>query len=344
MPALLRLSILSSGLALVVIVFGAYVRLSDAGLSCPDWPGCYGQLLVPSGEQGVALAESAYPLVPLESGKAWKEMTHRYLAGLLGIAIATIAFLSWRNRKQPGHPHLLPVLLVVLVIFQALLGMWTVTLQLKPAIVTAHLLGGLLTITLLVWLSLRYWALSRGWVSVTTSHGLHRTLSFGLVALLIQLALGGWTSANYAALACPDFPLCNASLWPTMDLSEGFQLRRELGRNTDGQFISQQGLVSIHFIHRLGALVTIVFLSWASLLGFRQNNIIIRAGATTVLVLLAAQVTLGVSLVLNARPLGFAVLHNANAALLLLSVVYLLFVTRRQRTTLIQSKLHSVGA
>lgn len=343
MQGLTRVSIATSGLALLVIVLGAYVRLSDAGLSCPDWPGCYGQIVVPSGEFEVAIAEREFPSVPVEAAKAWKEMTHRYLAGILGLAIAAIAILTLRHRHAPNVPKLLPALLVALVIFQALLGMWTVTSLLKPIVVTAHLLGGLLTVSLLVWLSLRYLARSRNWQRGIAPPGLNGCLFIGISALAIQLGLGGWTSANYAALACPDFPLCNGSVWPAMDISEGFQLNRELGQTLAGQLISHDGLVSIHFLHRLGALVTLVTLGTAGVLGVRQSAGVVRAAASLMLLLIVVQIALGASVVVNARPLGFAVLHNANATLLLLSVLTLSFVSRYRVTTLIESRLPSAG-
>ena len=343
MKALTNLTLCTTILALVVIVLGAYVRLSDAGLSCPDWPGCYGQLSVPSSETELAHAEAAFPSTPVETAKAWKEMTHRYLAGLLGLAIVAIAVLSYRLRTRHEVPPLLPGLMVVLVVFQALLGMWTVTMLLKPVIVTAHLLGGLATVSGLAWLLFRYWGLCHDWRPDPGSPPLRRWLVAGACLLVLQLVLGGWTSANYAALACADFPLCNGSVWPEMNVSEGFQLHRDLGRTTDGALISHLGLVAIQFVHRLGAVAALLTLAIAALIGIRQRRVIVRFAAVVVLVLLGLQVVLGAAVVLNARPLGFAVLHNANAALLLLAVLSLLFTSRYQPSTLVESPQHSSG-
>ena len=326
----MRLSLAAMLLTLVVVVLGAYVRLSDAGLSCPDWPGCYGQIGVPSEVEEVAAAEAAFPGTPVEVGKAWKEMVHRYLAGILGLAILAIAVWSWCRRHEPGMPVVLPWALVGLVVFQALLGMWTVTWLLKPAVVTAHLLGGMATLGVLAWLVLKHLARLRGW-QLSGGSALASWSVVALVVLVLQIGLGGWTSANYAALACPDFPLCNGELWPQMDLAEGFQLQRELGRTTSGELVSHEGLVSVHFVHRLGAIVTLVLLVGAAIAALMHGARVTRAAATTVLVLLLVQLGLGIATVLQARPLGYAVAHNGNAALLLLATLLLVCAVRHRR-------------
>ncbi|MDE0361196.1 MAG: COX15/CtaA family protein, partial [Rhodospirillaceae bacterium] len=205
-----RLARIGTLLALLVVVIGAWVRLTDAGLGCPDWPGCYGQLIV---TESTREAAEAFPERPLDVGKAWREMIHRYLATGLGLLCLIMAGLAWANRRDPEQPTRLAYVLLALVIFQGLLGMWTVTLLLQPVIVMAHLLGGLATLGLLFWLGeWRRLLSSRGGLRPpehavrTASPGLARAGVTALLILVVQIALGGWTSANYAALACPDFP------------------------------------------------------------------------------------------------------------------------------------------
>ena len=207
-------ALFACALALVVVVLGAYVRLSHAGLGCPDWPGCYGHLLgVPESTQEIEQANTAYPQRVVESDKAWKEVIHRYLAGALGLVIVFLAFLAIKNRNAPRQPIRLPVFLVGLVIFQALLGMWTVTLLLKPVIVMLHLLGGLAISSLLWWLFLTTKPMTVD-EQQSTITSMRPIIVFGLLLLVGQIILGGWTSANYAALACPDFPTCQGQWWP----------------------------------------------------------------------------------------------------------------------------------
>ena len=248
-----RLARAGTVLALIVVVVGAWVRLTDAGLGCPDWPGCYGRLIVPAGEIEEAQAAIAFPERPLEAGKAWREMIHRYLASTLALLCVALAVIAWRKRDNPGQPVKLPFILLGVVIFQALLGMWTVTLLLKPVIVVAHLLGGLATLSILSWLS-RWRSSTAG--AVTASGGL------ALVALVVlgaQISLGGWTSANYAALACPDFPTCQTRWWPPVaDFREGFVVWRGLGIDYEGGVLDNPARVAIHFTHRLGAIVAAV--------------------------------------------------------------------------------------
>jgi cytochrome c oxidase assembly protein subunit 15 len=253
-----RLAVITALLAFCVILMGAYVRLSDAGLGCPDWPGCYGKLLVPEQSQAVVPEDNPHAK-PLHAGKAWKEMIHRYLAGTLGLLILILAILAWRNRRLPGQPLWLPSLLLALVIFQAALGMWTVTLLVKPAIVTAHLLGGFATFVLLVLLSQRLRPLSSSPPLTTASTG--RLAVFGLAVLIAQISLGGWTSTNYAALGCSDFPGCYADeFWPAMDFAEGFTLWRGLGINYEFGVLENDARAAIHMSHRIGALVTLLTL------------------------------------------------------------------------------------
>ncbi len=309
-------------LTLLVIVFGAFVRLSDAGLGCPDWPGCYGKLVVSA---GAAIHERAHEL---DERKAWIEMTHRYLAGTLGLLILAIAWLSWTKRDQFGSPAL-AVCLVILVTFQALLGMWTVTLLLKPAIVTLHLLGGMATLVLLVWLMMRMSARERagqrGDVDARTRN-IGATVALGLVILFVQIGLGGWVSSNYAGLACTDFPLCDAQWAPEMAFASGFHVVRELGVDAAGEPLSPEALNAIHWLHRLGALVTFIYLGALAIWLARKSTL--RVYAILLTGLLIIQVGLGVANVLLGLPLALAVAHNAVAALLLMTIVMLNFRVR----------------
>jgi len=310
--------------AFVVVVLGAYVRLSDAGLGCPDWPGCYGQMVAPTSAQEQALAARDYPGSPLESEKAWKEMVHRYVAGLLGLLIGAMAVRAW----WPGAGQVrkgLPTLLLLLVIFQALLGMWTVTLKLQPIVVMAHLLGGMATLSLLLLLALR-----EGWRPAALGlSGRLRTL--GLVGLLLlagQIALGGWTSSNYAALACVDLPTCQGAWWPEMNFRQGFQLIRELGETVDGSPITHQALVAIQVTHRVGAVITaLVLLLFAAGLLRRGGSPWLWGGV--VLLAVSGQFLLGLANVWFALPLPVAVAHNGGAALLLLAMVTVNFALFR---------------
>lgn len=311
-------------LALVVVILGAYTRLGDAGLGCPDWPGCYGHIAVPEHPEDVATANADFPHRPVEAPKAWKEMVHRYFAGTLGLFIFAIAVLSWRNRKADYQPVMLPTLLAALVILQALLGMWTVTLQLKPVVVMGHLLGGFTTLALLWWLFLRN-SYPGGESGHSSTRFLPRALALlSLVVIYGQIALGGWTSANYAALACPDFPTCQSSWWPAMDFKEGFVLWRGTGINYEFGVLDSAARTAIHMTHRMGAVITLGWLLFVSVYflrgSFRPGT---RGVAAAMLVLLLVQVSLGIANVVAALPLPVAVAHNAVAALLLLSIVAL---------------------
>ena len=307
MSASRALILATLGLALAVVVVGAYVRLSDAGLGCPDWPLCYGRP-IPAGQlDGAAL------------GKAWKEMAHRYLAGTLGLFILVVFFLSLRKRQSAW----LATALVLLVVFQATLGMWTVTMLLKPAIVTAHLLGGMATLALLILLFLE----QQNHSPAPEARALRLPAVSGLCVVLIQIALGGWVSANYAALACPDLPLCLGQVVPPMDFGNAFHVVRELGYTSQGELLPREALTAIHWTHRVFALVAVAVVGWASLKallvpGLRRLAVLIGA-------LLVLQFFLGISNVAFGLPLGLAVAHNAGAALLLASLVVLNFFSFR---------------
>jgi cytochrome c oxidase assembly protein subunit 15 len=301
-------------LAFLVVTIGAWVRLTDAGLGCPDWPGCYGQLIVPDSVELRAELSAAYPERPLEAGKAWREMIHRYLATGLGLVCLMLAGLAWSNRVDPGQPRRLPYVLLGVVIIQGLLGMWTVTLLLKPIVVMAHLLGGLTTFAMLFWLSEWRPRRLRGPASLSP------LAVVAAAILLAQIALGGWTSANYAALACPDFPTCQTRWWPPiMDFREGFVMWRGLGVDYEGGVLDNPARVAIHFTHRLGAVLTTAIVGLLGWILVRHTAA--KYDGVAMLVALAAQLTLGASIVLFGVPLAVAVAHNAVAALLLLTVL-----------------------
>jgi cytochrome c oxidase assembly protein subunit 15 len=316
-----RLCLLATAVALCVIVLGAWVRLSHAGLGCPDWPGCYGHLTVGDAVENVEHANAAYPDRPLEADKAIKEMVHRYFASGLGLLILAIAILAWLNRRDPAQPMRLPGLLVALVVFQGLLGMWTVTLLVKPLIVTAHLVGGLATMSLLWWLAWRV----DGTAQPPGAPGLRRLAVLGLVVLAVQVMLGGWVSTNYSALACPDFPTCQRSFWPQMDFRDAFVLWRGLGIDYEGGVLDHPARVAIHFVHRIGAVVTALVLGFLAWRAVRTGpSRAVRVAGGTLAALLCVQWTIGPVMVLKALPLPLATAHNAVAALLVLTVVALL--------------------
>ena len=315
-----RLSLFGAVLALCVVVLGAWVRLNDAGLGCPDWPGCYGHVSAGDAELNLAQAQQRYPDRRFEYSKAVKEMTHRYVASSLGLVILILAGLAYVNRREPNQPVKLPLLLVPLVILQGLLGMWTVTLLLKPLIVVLHLLGGLTTMSLLAWQSMRIERSTRPAVE----RNIRKFALIGLIVLSVQIFLGGWTSTNYAAVSCPDFPTCQASYWPSMDAKDAFVLWRGLGIDYEGGVLDHPARVAIHFVHRIGAVVTALILGFVAFLAWTraQTRAVQFAGLLVGLVLIA-QLILGPAMVINGFPLWMATAHNGVAALLLLSVVRL---------------------
>jgi len=320
----LRLCALTTALAFVVIVLGAYVRLSDAGLSCPDWPGCYGQLAVPQSVEAVVAANSAYPQRPLDASRAWKEMTHRYLAGGLGLLILALALMAWRESAMGTGQRRLAWVIVGLVIVQALLGRWTVTALLQPVSVLAHLLGGMTILGLLwwQWLTQRHGQTVAKPVTVTTRRRRALFASLVLGALVFQLALGAWTSANYAAVVCPEFPTCQASWWPAMDFSGGFTLLPAATGSYEGGVHSLEARTAIHVTHRIGALiVSAMILGLSTVVWSASKRRQERVLALVLLLALGIQITLGVANAIYARPLFLAVAHNGMAGVLLLSVV-----------------------
>jgi cytochrome c oxidase assembly protein subunit 15 len=323
-----RLVLVATCLAFVVVVVGAYVRLMHAGLGCPDWPGCYGELSPAHAEEDIARAVAAQggEHGPVSAAKAWKEMFHRYLAGTLGLLILTIAIVAWRARTALGRSPALASSLLVVVILQAALGMWTVTLLLKPVIVTLHLLGGMATLSLLAWLALRHVEPAPA-ADPARARRLRPWAALGLAVVAVQIALGGWVSSNYAALACIDFPTCHGVWRPDMDFTHGFQLVRELGRTAAGTHLAYEALTAIHWTHRIGALVTALYVGALAFALTRARGFGVYGAALGAA--LAAQIGLGIANILAGLPLAVAVAHNAVAAILLVTLVMINFALSR---------------
>lgn len=316
-----RLLSLTVALTFLVVVIGTFVRLTDAGLGCPDWPGCYGHLTsLPETEQEIAAAQAQDPRGTYDAGKAFREMLHRYLAGALGLLILALAALC-RTRLGSARLARGTMALLALVVLQALLGMWTVTLQLKPLIVTLHLLGGFATLGLIWWLLLRY----HDWPRPTASdppRSLRCLHVAALVGLIVQITLGGWTSTNYAALACPDFPTCREQWWPSgMDFSEAFVLWRGLGIDYEYGVLDSPARTAIHVAHRIGAVVAAALILALAAASIRSGLGAWRTSGWVLIALLTIQVFLGIGNVVLQLPLAVAVAHNAFAAILLLAIL-----------------------
>lgn len=316
-----RAALLAAILCAIVVVVGAWVRLTNAGLGCPDWPGCYGHIHPAQLVDRVAEINADNPERPFDYQKALNEMVHRYIVGALGILVLALAALSVWNRRDPAQPRVLPWVIVVLLVLQALLGMWTVTLLLKPLIVTLHLLGGLLTLALLGWL-----ALPPERRELKAAERPVRRLAIAAFAVLVaQIALGGWTSTNYAAAACADFPACHGKWWPNMDFKNGFVLWRGLGIDYEGGVLDTPARVAIHYSHRLGAYLTGLVLLLLVLGAWRRaQTALTRAAATAVLVAVGLQITIGMNLIWQGWPLWLGTSHNAGAVFLVLAMVALL--------------------
>ena len=360
-----RIAWLAVALALGVIVFGAFVRLSNAGLSCPDWPTCYGRAAWPDAAHEVS-EHAASAIRPFENSKAWREQVHRMIAGLLGVLVLSLALLAARRRAHgvwqvvaaavlvaiaiplymkgqhvaasalaiAGETVLLiaawrwsnsdlsrvAAITLAVIIFQALLGMWTVTWLLKPIVVMGHLLGGLTTFALLVWMA---WRATDIPIRLADAVAMRRWLIAGLVVLAVQIALGGWTSANYAALACGnDFPQCVGQWWPPHDFREGFVLWRGIGVDYEGGILDGQSRIAIQLAHRMMAVVVFAYLLWLAVKLLRTPGM--RGWGGLLVALTFAQVALGIANVKLGLPLTVAVLHNAGAVLLLFVLVSLL--------------------
>ena len=360
-----RIAWLAVALATCVIVFGAFVRLSNAGLSCPDWPTCYGKAAWPTHADQI-VDHVATQIRPVDPSKAWREQFHRMIAGTLGVLVLALALLATRRRPH-GWVHVITAsvavavaiplymrgmhvaasalagagellllvgvirwsntdlarvgtLTLAVIIFQALLGMWTVTWLLKPIVVMAHLLGGLLTFSLLTWMA---WRATDIPIRIADAAKLRRLLIVGLVLLGVQIALGGWTSANYAALACgAEFPKCAGQWWPAHDFREGFVLWRGIGVDYEGGILDNEARVAIQLAHRLMAVLVFGHLLAVAIRLLRGPGL--RGWGALLGLLLCAQVGLGIANVLLSLPLNLAVLHNAGATALLFVLVSLL--------------------
>ena len=310
---LLQISII---LALIVVILGAYTRLGDAGLGCPDWPGCYGQLTVPDVADGTKI--EGYER-PLEAAKGWKEMVHRYAASTLGLMILILFVLALRGKPKYYQSMALPSFTALFVMLQGAFGMWTVTLLVHPGIVTTHLIGGFMTTALLAWM-----LLNQGRPSITYRHVLkrHKLLVLTTLAVLsLQIALGGWTSTNYAALSCgEEFPTCLGSWWPTMDFVQALYWG-PLGVDYEYGVLENPARAGIQMMHRIGALITTLLI--ATLIYLFRDYTHLKSSLLLIGGLLIAQVTLGILNVLLSIPMVVAVLHNAVALLLLLSLIAL---------------------
>jgi heme a synthase len=340
-----------------LVVFGAFTRLTDSGLGCPDWPGCYGSASPVGAQIHIDAAQSAMPTGPVTHPKAWIEMIHRYLATGVGVLILTLTVATWiawrdegrvvRNdrRGEQGGRQILspwwPTVTLVWVCLQGAFGALTVTMKLFPAIVTLHLLGGLILLALLMAQAQRYRLAHEKPAATATMSALSPRIRLLVIAgfslLWLQIALGGWVSTNYAVLACTDFPSCQNSLWPAMDFKQGFTLWRELGAGHDGAVISFQALTAIHYVHRLVAyLVVALLLALAATLhrtpGFRRDAYWLAG-------LIALQVVTGVSNVVLGWPLLAAVLHTGGAGALVVLLTSLVFSTRRSAAIVHTSKL-----
>ena len=333
---LAALTALTLFLTFDLIVFGAFTRLSDSGLGCPDWPGCYGEATPFGAREEIHAAQTALPSGPVTWSKAWIEMIHRYLAMTVGVLILVMAAAAWRARRQLPLSPWWPTLTLVWVVVQGLFGKYTVTLKLYPAIVTLHLLGGL---ALLALLAVQHEAFRRRPLALPS--GLRSWAVAAAVALVVQVALGGWVSTNYAVLACTGFPQCNGQWWPAMDAAHGFTLLRELGQGRDGGALPFDALVAIHMAHRLFAVVLTLLLGalawrlWHA--GRAGGDEVLRRFGVVLAALLLAQLLSGLSNVVLGWPLVAALGHSAGAAGLVLVLALLLARSAPQRAAAARS-------
>ena len=307
--------------ALLVVSVGAYTRLADAGLGCPDWPGCYGFLTVPDQANEISTAEARYPDAPVEIAKAWWEMGHRYIAGALLLLVASILIMAYRAREDEDTPLKLAAVLMIVILWQAAFGAWTVTLKLWPQVVTGHLIGGFTTLSLMWLLFLRQGGLS-GLVSALPRPNWLAKIAFA--AVVVQIILGGWVSSNYAALACYDFPSCDGTYTPDVDLRQGFNIFQSVGPNYLGGLMTNEARMAIHWVHRIGAIVVLLVVGGLFFQTVKQAPVIGYA----LLAALLTQITLGILNVVWVLPLLNATAHNTVGALLLLVLVTINFAPR----------------
>jgi cytochrome c oxidase assembly protein subunit 15 len=317
-----------------LIVFGAFTRLTDSGLGCPDWPGCYGLANPFQAHEQISAANALMPSGPVSVVKAWIEMIHRYLAmgiGALIMALMAKAWLQWRRNRSDAFAPALPTVLFLFVCVQGAFGAWTVTMKLQPVIVTIHLLLGMGLLALLTWMGGREDYLvkpQRAGGDPAALRGVRTLAIMSAVLLAVQIALGGWVSTNYATLACTDYPLCGGQVLPPMDFEHGFTLWRALGKTAAGHYLPFAALTAIHWLHRNFALVVVAVLSWTVWRAWPQPAL--RSTARNIAIVLALQFFTGLATVFFSFPLAIAVLHNAGAALLVLLVTMLNYKIKYQ--------------
>lgn len=311
------LTVLTLFLTFDLVMFGSFTRLTDSGLGCPDWPGCYGNASPVGAHAEISAAQQAMPTGPVTHGKAWVEMVHRYLATGVGVLILVLAVFSWvehARNKRAGVSQLSPwwaTFMLVWVCVQGAFGALTVTMKLFPAIVTLHLLGGLLLLALLALQAVRYAQMHDAATSRSVSRGLRQLLWWALGLLTLQIALGGWVSTNYAVLACTEFPRCQGAWWPEMNFAQGFELWRELGFTAAGEHIDFAALTAVHYVHRIAAYAVIAVLA---VLAWRLRTLTPwRGTARWLAALLLLQFLTGLSNVVLDWPLLAAVLHTGGA-------------------------------
>lgn len=308
-----------------LIVFGAFTRLTDSGLGCPDWPGCYGAANPFLAHAEISAAEALMPTGPVTVVKAWIEMIHRYLAtgvGYLCMAMMATAVWQWRKTRRAEYTPGLPVALFIAVCIQGAFGAWTVTLKLQPVIVTIHLLLGMSLLALMCWLGARQELLP---AAAAAPSPLRPLALISAAVLVIQIALGGWVSTNYATLACADFPLCNGQVIPEMDFEHGFHLWRELGKTAAGHYLPFSALTAIHWVHRHFAYIVLAIIGYTAWRAMREPAL--RKTGRRLAIVLGLQAVSGIATVYLSFPLAIAVLHNAGAALLVVLVTMLNYQT-----------------
>jgi cytochrome c oxidase assembly protein subunit 15 len=310
-----------------LIVFGGFTRATDSGLGCPDWPGCYGHANPLQATTEIGIAQTAMPTGPVTELKAWIEMIHRYFAGTVSMLIvAQLAIAWWRRRGQVDAKRYLmwpPILLLGLICVQIAFGAWTVTMKLKPIIVTTHLMLGLTLLAGLAWFGAR---LSNKANTDDGAKALSGLAAVTLLLLIVQIALGGWVSTNYATVACTDFPTCQGKWLPPMDFVDGYALWRDLGKTEDGRYLPFEALTAVHWLHRNFAFVVAACAGFVASRAIRLEGL--RRIGVSILVVLVAQIATGLSVIYLHIPLVLAVAHNAGAALLVVLLVMLNYRTR----------------
>jgi heme a synthase len=311
-------------LTLELIAFGAFTRLTDSGLGCPDWPGCYGMANPFLAHDHIIAAEEIMPHGPVTVMKAWIEMIHRFLAmtiGLMSIVVLAWSLRLWKKTRQARYAPGLPLAILLWICLTGAFGAWTVTLKLQPVIVTGHLMLGMGTLALFTWLYCRQQAVVAPSASAAVPGGVRALAAVSAAIAALQVALGGWVSTNYATLACNDYPLCGGKVIPDMDFGHGFTLWRELGMTSAGHYLPFQALTAIHWVHRNFALVVFALLAWTLARAWKVEHL--RPLARGIAVLLALQALTGISTIYLSTPLAIAVLHNAGAAVLVLLLTML---------------------